>query len=197
MSYGSAASLPGPVPQAPLHPFPTARSARSVGLAPQSSGRAAPPRMMPLVKAADDPPRGRILLVDGDASKGLEVQRLLHGSGYRVVGPAASVSEAEHLLERAAAAGRPVACALLDIDLDGARSIADRLAARVIPVIWLSSGANPVLPASHMGAAVIRRPCGREALLDAIEDAIRQAAGRRLYTTPPPQPVWPRIFPPL
>src|SRR5437764_9883537 len=100
MPIGSAASLPGILPQAPLSPFPIVRRDRRLSLVPQSSGQIAPPRRLPLEAAAEDPPRGRILVVDEDTGATLELQRVLREAGYRVVGPAASAAEAKRLAER-------------------------------------------------------------------------------------------------
>ena len=65
MSLGSAASLPGTMPQAPLFPTPVTRRATVV---PHNWGDAAAPRMAPLQKAAENPPRGYVLLAEGDHS---------------------------------------------------------------------------------------------------------------------------------
>jgi len=47
------------------------------------------------------------------------------------------------------------------------------------------------------GRKRIWTPEGYQKLRDAIERASTQVARRRLYVTPPPQAVWPRVFPQL
>jgi CheY-like chemotaxis protein len=194
MPFGSAASLPGTPPQAPLSPFPVTRRHPRFTVVPHNWGDAAPPRIVPLQKAADDPPRGWVLLAEDDAASAREAQRLLRESGYRVLGPAASTAEANRLIDRAL---RPLSCGLLDLDMDDADSIADRLAARDIPVVWLLPTANAALPSAHAAAPVLHRPFGRDALIDALEMARQQGARQRYYVTPPPQAAWPRVFPQL
>lgn len=194
MPFGSAASLPGTPPQAPLYPIPVTRRDRRVTLVPQDWGDRAPPRIVALQIAADDPPRGHVLLADGDAKAALEIQRVLGDAGYRVVGPAESAEEARRLIERAR---RPLSCALLDVDLADAESVADRLASRDIPIVWLVPTANAVLPGSYSAAPVLQRPFGPDELFDAVETAGKQGARQRWYVTPPPQAAWPRIFPQL
>src|SRR5436190_3319837 len=130
MSLGSAASLPGTLPQAPLPPIPATRRPPGFSVVPHNWGDAAPPRIVPLQKAAEDPPNGYVLLAERDAVAALEMQRLLRESGYRVLGPAASAADANRLIDRVR---RPLSCGLLDLDLVDAASVADRLAARDIP----------------------------------------------------------------
>jgi CheY-like chemotaxis protein len=193
MPFGSAASLPGTLPQAPLSPHPaTRRSPRFV--VPHNWGDVAPPRIVPLQKAAEDPPRGYVLLADGHATSALEAQGLLREAGYRVLGPATCAAEALRLIERARV---PLSCGLLDLELGDAPSIADRLAARDIPVVWLVSTANIPLPSDHAAAPTLHRPFSRDALVEALEMASHQGARQRYYVTPPPQAAWPRVFPQL
>jgi CheY-like chemotaxis protein len=195
MPIGSAAPLSGTLPQAPLSPHPMARRTRPFALVPQSSGATAPPRIFPLVGLADDPPRGRILVVEDDAEAALELQRLLQDSGYLAIGPAVCTEEAETLLERRR--GRPITCAMIDLEMSGASALADHLAGLHVPLIWLAPAGNAALPAAHSQAPVMARPFRANALRDAVEEAIRQASSRRWYATPPPQAVWPRVFPQL
>lgn len=190
MTIGSAASLSGSVPQPPLCLF------RKPGLriVPSPGGDAAPPRPVWLQKAAGDPPGAHVLLVEEDAVAALELQRALRDSGYRVVGPAASPEEAERLM---AHRHRPIFCALLGTCLPGGAAIADDLAARGVPVLWVSTGDSDAFSWDRREEPVLRRPFGRRDIEDAIDRAVRQAASRRRYATPPPQPAWPRVFPQL
>jgi hypothetical protein len=195
MTIGSAASLAGTLPKAPLSPLPLARRDKGVAILPHGrSDFDAPPRIVSLQKAAAEPPRGHVLVAAAETGTALEVQRLLAESGYRVVGPAASAEEANRLIERAR---QPLSCGLLDVDLRDSASIADRLAVENLPLVWLASTANAVLPSAHAAAPVVHRPVSRGDLLEAIETSIRNCAGRSVYVIPPPQAAWPRIFPQL
>jgi DNA-binding response OmpR family regulator len=154
------------------------------------------PRMLPMQKAADDPPRARILIAWDDAAAASRLQRLLRELDYAVVGPTASRDEAEQLVARSAVR-RPIDCALVHVGLPWATDIADRLAAESVPFVWLVTDCDAVLPAEHCHAPVLERPFDRAALVAAVDSAERQQASRRLYRTPPPQVVWPRVFPQL
>ena len=192
MPIGSAASLPGTLPQAPLPLPPMTRRTRP-RLVPQSTGATAPPRIFPLVRLAEDPPRGRILVVAENAATALELQRLLQDCGYLVIGPAVCTDEAEALVERRR--GRPISCAIIDPDIPGSSAFADRLAALNVPLIWLASSRGRLT--AHQDAPLLTPPFDRNGLRKALEEATRQVMGRRWYAKPPPQAVWPRVFPQL
>ena len=191
MSVGSAASLR--LPQVPLSPsLPARRSA----VVPEIPGATAPPRLLSLHKAAD-PPCGRVLVASQAPTAALEVQRLLCRLGYRVVGPAGSCGEAERLLDRRIRRGGGIDCAVVDLDLPDAASLADRLADEDIPFLWLAPEIAAVPPPGYPSKPILRPPVDGRALLEALDEAQRQAAGNRVYSVPPPQPVWPRVFPQL
>jgi hypothetical protein len=193
MPAGAVASLP--MPQGPLSPSSVARRPRFTVLPQQQSGPLPLPRMLPIQKAASDPPRARILIAWDDAAA-LRLQRLLRELDYAVVGPTASRDEAEQLIARSAVRC-PIDGALVHVGLPGATAIADRLAVESVPFVWLVPDRDAVLPAAHSRAPVLDRPFDRVVLIAAIDAAERQQAGRRLYRTPPPQEAWPRVFPQL
>src|ERR1044071_7722244 len=58
-------------------------------------------------------PQRRVLVVVDDAIVALDLQRLLHEAGYRVVGPATTVAEIQGLIQRG-----DIDCAILDLDID-------------------------------------------------------------------------------
>lgn len=194
MPAGSAASLP--LPQGPLFPSSFARQPRVIP-PPRGPGLRPLPRLLPMQKAADDPPRARILLAWGDTEAALRLQRLLRDMDYAVVGPADSPDEVEGLITRRAAVRRPVDCALVHVGLADAAAIADRLDEEAVPLVWLVPDCDAVLPPAHEHAPILDRPFDRAALVAAIDEAARRQASRRLYALPPPQAAWPRIFPQL
>jgi len=153
-----------------------------------------PARIVPLHKAVGDLPARHILVVEDDTAAALEVQQLLREGGYRVVGPAASAEEAERLIDRG---HRPIHCALLDACVPGVAEIADSLSARDVPVVWIASGASDAFAWDRRDEPVVRQPFGRNELFDAIDRSAGRVASRRRYPIPPPQPVWPRVFPQL
>ncbi len=194
MPAGSAASLP--MPQGPLSPSSFARRPRFTVPPPRQSGPLPLPRMLPLQKAAGDPPRARVLVAWSDTAAALRLQRLLRELDYAVVGPTASGDEAEKLIAKSAVR-RPVDCALIHVGLPGSTAIADRLAAESVPFVWLVPDCDAAVPAKHALAPVLDRPFDRAALVATMDTAERQQASTRLYRTPPPQTAWPRVFPQL
>ena len=194
MPAGLAASLP--MPQGPLSPSSFARRPRFT-VRPQPSGPLPLPRMLPAQKAADDPPRARILIAWNDTEAALQLQRLVRELDYAVVGPAGCRDEAERLIERPGV-GRPaIDCALVHVGLPDADAVADRLAGRSVPLVWLVPDGDAILPSGHAHAPILDRPFDRAAVVAAIDQAERQQASRRWYVTPPPQAAWPRVFPQL
>lgn len=184
------------MPQGPLSPSSFARSVRfrvpppAPGVRPLAQG-------LPLRTAAQDPPRRRILVAWNDPEAALQLQRLLVEVGYHVVGPASSGEEAERLIAPPLALQRSLHCALVHVGLPDATRVADRLADKAVPLVWLVPHADAVLPAAHAHAPILDRPFDRAALVMAIEEAERHYVARRFYPVPPPQAAWPRIFPQL
>lgn len=197
MTIGSAASRPGPVPAAPL---PSFRSFRRSGRWPAMSPivtAGTPTRHFPRTAEADDPPRGRILVVEDQAPVALDVQRALRQAGYRAVGPVASVEEADRLIARG-----PIDGAVIDAQLDkgAAAAVAECLAQAEIPFVWLADSPPESIPPAFAGAPSVKKPVRIDTLIRALEDALspgQRPERARLYPVPPPQPVWPRVFPPL
>lgn len=197
MTIASAASVPGLEPAALL---PSSHSfARPVGrsMAPVPMGQGAPPRQAPLWLEAQEPPLGRILVVEDEAVIALDLQRILREAGYRVIGPASSVAEAEQLLHR----GR-IDCAVLDVEPDSPMpfAVADRLAERDIPFIFVTGCPGLGVPERHGGRPTITRPYTRDRLLAAVEQAMSGSAEEALptwYPVAPDKVSWPRVFPQL
>jgi CheY-like chemotaxis protein len=156
-----------------------------------------PWRQLPRPALADDPPRGRILVVTDQASLALDVQRVLRDAGYRVIGPAASADEAERLTGR-----RPIDGAIVDLQLENGdvAVVADRLADGDIPFVWLTDTFLDAIPRKHAFAPVVTKPLDGERLVRALERALssgHRSGTESFYPVPPPQEVWPRVFPQL
>jgi CheY-like chemotaxis protein len=188
MTLGSAAFLPGP---APATPQPLFRNFRPTSLA-----GTAPPGRSPAALAADDQPRGRILVAQPETVVDFDLQRLLRGAGYRVVGPASTADEARRLIDR-----RPVDGALVDLDLDPptGRAIADLMDRAGIPVVFLSGTALAEPPEGHRDRPLVHKPYTGAALLGAVRRALEKAADDDVIhyrLSPPPMP-WPRVMPQL
>ena len=186
MSFGSAASLPGSVPQVPLSPPRPVPGVRALNMITKASA------VSPL-RSAEEPPRGRVLLVEDRPADALELQRLLVDLGYRVLGPAGCALEAERLLDRTKQ--WPLKCAVLGAACPTIGTVARRLRARGVPVIWaMPSNLSIPLP---FPAPIVRLPANRADLLAALAAAGRDGPLPGCYVTPPPQEAWPREFPQL
>ena len=191
MTIGSPASLPGRGQEAL---FPTSRYSRQYGRIPamrRMQAASAPRQHLPRVALADDPPRGRILVAADQPSLVLELQRMLRNAGYRAVGPAGSPEEAARLAARG-----PLDAAIVDLAMRSAASVASRLGEEGIPCVWLAD-ASAQAPTP---GAIVRRPDLQANLIQVLESVLsfrHRGAGQNFYPVPPPQPVWPRVFPPL
>lgn len=192
MTIGSPASLPGRGQEAP---FPTSRFSRRQGRVPalrRMQAASAPRQHLPRVALADDPPRGRILVAAEQPSLLLEVQRILRDAGYRAVGPAASAEETARL-----AARRPIDAAIVDLALRNAAAVTERLRTEGIPFVCLADGdARP----PRDDDASVSKPVSSADLIQTLERALssgQKVPAEEFYPVPPPQPVWPRVFPSL
>jgi CheY-like chemotaxis protein len=98
----------------------------------------------------------RILIVEDEYYVADDLARALEGLGATVLGPVATLVEAERLVEEGC-----FDCAVLDMNLRGemAFPIADRLEAKGIPFV-VASGYN----SASLPRPLQRRPAGRKAL---------------------------------
>ncbi|MDP2357457.1 MAG: response regulator [Beijerinckiaceae bacterium] len=124
------------------------------------------------------PPRGpRILLAEDEALIALDLQDILEGAGYTVVGPADRVSSALVL-----ASSEQFEAAALDVDLAGEKiwPVAEALLMRGIPIVFLS-GFSARLDPQPVQAKVlyIDKPIDPSMLLEALESVIQAPAQRK------------------
>jgi DNA-binding NtrC family response regulator len=154
--------------------------------------RFSPPSLAPLVL-----PQGKILMVVDDALMALDLQRLLHEAGYRVVGPATTVAEIQRMIQRG-----DIDCAILDLDIDrrAPLPIADLLAFADVPFVYLTTGALGPVPSRHRQRPVVEKPFTREILLAAVEKAMaraREVANDNRWPVGGTVVPWARVYPPL
>jgi CheY-like chemotaxis protein len=153
--------------------------------------RSSPPSLATL-----DLPRGKVLVVVNDAIMALDLQRLLHDAGYRVVGPATTVAEIQRMIQRG-----DIDCAILDLDIDrrAPLPIADLLAFADVPFVYLTTGVLGPVPSRHRLRPVVEKPFTREILLAAVEKAMAkpcEVAIDNRWSSGSVVP-WTRVYPPL
>lgn len=109
----------------------------------------------------------RLLVVEDEFLIAFDLQGLLERAGHLVVGPAGSVAEGLALLD-----GAPLDGALLDINLQGEKvtALADALAVRGVPFLFLSGYGTSELPPGHDGATVLAKPFNESELLAAVAE---------------------------
>ena len=154
-------------------------------------------RFSPPSLATLDRPQGRVLVVVDDALVALDLQRLLHEAGYRVVGPATTVGEIQRMIQRG-----DIDCAILDLDVDrrAPLPIADLLAFAEVPFVYLTTGVLGSVPARHRQRPVVEKPFTREILLAAIEKAMarrREVANDNRWPVGASVVPWTRVYPSL
>ena len=154
-------------------------------------------RFSPPSLATLDLPHGRVLVVVDDAVMALDLQRLLHDAGYRVIGPATTVAEIQRMIERG-----DIDCAILDLDVDrrAPLPIADLLAFADVPFVYLTTGVLGPVPARHRQRPVVEKPFTRETLLVAVDKATarrREVANDNRWPAGASVVPWTRVYPPL
>ncbi len=107
----------------------------------------------------------RVLLVEDEMMVAWALKDVLSDWSCTVVGPAARVGQALAMLEAEA-----VDIALLDVSLDGEASypVADALAARGVPFVFLTGYGRNRLPGRYQACPVLQKPFRVPALGDAL-----------------------------
>jgi CheY-like chemotaxis protein len=130
------------------------------------------------VPADDELARCRILLVEDETLIAMDLEAALRRRGCEVVGPFASVDQAVPAV--AAATGhRRLDGAILDVNLGDHElvfPVADALAERGVPFVFITGYDRETLPPAHRGRPAVNKPY-REAEL--IRTLARAVAERR------------------
>jgi CheY-like chemotaxis protein len=174
MTIGSAASRTGHEPGAPCPFFRPFGSTAGLSLEPAPKSQGLPPRRSP-ARLADDPPLGRVMVIEDNAVVALDLQGVLRQAGYRVVGPARTMADAERLMARG-----PIDCAVLDTDLKGGKAfaVADRLDRAGIRFVLITNDPRKEPGEKFAGRPVIAKPYHPDEVLAAVERAISEAPTR-------------------
>lgn len=104
-----------------------------------------------------------VLVVEDEPLLAMDLEAVLVEAGFAVIGPAPCVEDALERRREAAA----VELAVLDITLDGGPSfpIADALADRDIPFLFVSGHTREVLPERHRRCRIVQKPYRPERLI--------------------------------
>jgi len=110
----------------------------------------------------------RILVVEDEALVAMDVNDLLLTTKCQIVGPYADVGRALKAIST-----RQIDCAILDIHLGNEHTIylADALAERTIPFIWMSGHDPEILPARHRARPFVAKPFTAQELFDTLAHA--------------------------
>ncbi len=127
---------------------------------------------MPSVPTPERPPRGPlVLVVEDEFLLAMDLALLLERHGWRVLGPAATVAQALHLLD----GGSQPAVALLDVNLRGelVTPVAAALRALGVPFVLASAYDDARLAALGLaGAPNVGKPADDRRLLAALAEAV-------------------------
>jgi CheY-like chemotaxis protein len=112
---------------------------------------------LPIPRAA----RLRVLLVEDESMVALLLENMLAELGHEVVGPVARLDEALEMAQREA-----LDVALLDVNLNGKEiyPVADALAAREIPLVFVTGYGRRALRAPYCDRPILQKPFRRDAL---------------------------------
>ena len=116
-----------------------------------------------------------IHIIDDDEALRTALTRLLGASGYRV----ASYASGEAFLARAP--GQDAGCILLDVDMPGLTGMALQAhlvaSGSILPIVFLTGSGDIAMSVRAIKAGAedfLPKPIGREALIEAIERALRR-----------------------
>ena len=107
----------------------------------------------------------RVLVVEDELTIALSIKLFLESVSYEVVGPSGRLDAALEIAETS-----EIDIALLDVNLRGLEvfPVADILARRNVPIIFLSGYEDAVLPSRFQGCTTLRKPARPEAILSAL-----------------------------
>jgi len=111
--------------------------------------------------------RLRVLLVEDEIMVALLLEEMLAELGHEVVGPVARLDKALEMALR-----QPLDVALLDVNLDGKEiyPVAEALAAREIPFVFVTGYGRGALPAPYRDRPTLQKPFRRNELRELLAE---------------------------
>ncbi len=97
----------------------------------------------------------QILVIEDEFFVAAHIEHVLHDEGVEVVGPVGSLAEARQL-----ARAEDLDGALLDVNIDGGRidDVAEILAQRKVPFVFVTAYGRDSLPPGQRNAVVVDKP---------------------------------------
>ena len=116
-----------------------------------------------------------VVVVEDEPIFATEIACAIVAAGGRVVGPAYSLAEAFEMT-----AGAELDGALLDLNLRNEKvfSLADALADRGVPIVFVTAEIWPVIPERHAGCRVVGKPINDAKVVATITAAIAEERAR-------------------
>jgi CheY-like chemotaxis protein len=116
-----------------------------------------------------------ILVVEDEPVTAVDTACSVVRAGGTVVGPAYSLDQAFEMIANAQVDG-----ALLDINLRSEKvfRLADELADRRVPIVFVTGEVWPVIPERHAGCLIIGKPVTESKVVAALRSAIARSQAR-------------------
>ena len=136
----------------------------------------------------------RVLVVEDDALLAWELQDLLSGHGYEVIGPIGRLPILLHYLQQTlpdAAGDAAIDAAILDVTIDGGLVFpaADMLARVNIPFAFVSGHARGMIPALHRDRPLLNKPISPPEIVGAVAQMLETLGTAQDAPAPPTSPV--------
>ena len=121
----------------------------------------------------------RVIIVEDEALVAMQMEDELLNAGATVLGTAASVAEAIGMMDAAMTNGGLDAC-VLDMNLDGESAIpvADALAQRDVPFLFITGYEETTRQADHIGRPTLYKPFNPHDLITAMNRAVARKVMR-------------------
>ena len=112
----------------------------------------------------------RVLLVEDEPVVAMDLEMILRGAGYVVVGPATRLAETMRMAEQEILDG-----GVLDINLDGERvfGVAEVLARRNVPFVFVTGYDRNILPDGLARRPLVRKPYAARSILTKLQELFR------------------------
>lgn len=111
----------------------------------------------------------RVLVVEDEFFVAIHIDDILSESGFEVVGPVGTLTQARLLAKDESLNG-----ALLDVNIEGGRvdEVADILARRDVPFMFVTAYGRDSLPRDHRAATLVNKPFRDKLLLGELQSLL-------------------------